>query len=238
MVDLNGQLRLHEQCRISTVHIGAEKLPVLIVDNFLGNPSILVEYAAQHCAFEGVSDNFYPGLRAPAPSIYCFALRAFLGEAMAQAFGLVGSEVSGELSHFSLVTTTPEKLNLLQRMPHFDNPNPKQLAVLHYLCGPEHGGTSFYRHRRTGFEFVDAPRSGAYSVAVREDLAKFGPPPAKYSCGDDAMFERIGSFDAAFNRVLVYRSIDLHNADIRPGFHFDPSPRSGRLTANTFFYYR
>jgi hypothetical protein len=54
-------------------------------------------------------------------------------------------------------------------MPHFDNPNPKQLAVLHYL---------------------------------------------------------------------VYRSIDLHSADIRPAFSFDAGPRSGRLTANTFFYYQ
>jgi hypothetical protein len=38
--------------------------------------------------------------------------------------------------------------------------------------------------------------------------------------------------------VLVYRSIDLHSADIRPGFRFDTNPRSGRLTANTFFYYQ
>ena len=28
------------------------------------------------------------------------------------------------------------------------------------------------------------------------------------------------------------------SADIGPGFRFDPDARSGRLTANTFFYYR
>jgi len=237
-MDLSGQLRLHERCLSTCERVGAERLPVIIVDNFLSNPEVLVEYAAQYCAFEGVSDTFYPGTRAPIPPIYSFALRAFLGEAIGAAFGLAGSRVTGELSHFSLVTTAPENLNVLQRMPHFDSPNPKQLAVLHYLCGPEHGGTSFYRHRRTGFEFVDASRSGVYADAVKVDLAALGSPPPQYICGDDAMYERIASFDAAFNRVLIYRSIDLHSADIRPGFPFIADPRSGRLTANTFFYYQ
>jgi len=52
------------------------------------------------------------------------------------------------------------------------------------------------------------------------------------------MFERTVSFAAAFNRVIVYRSINLHSADIGPAFAFDGNPRCGRLTANTFFYYR
>jgi Family of unknown function (DUF6445) len=236
--DLDGQLRLHERFQIATVRIGGEGLPVLVIDNFLSNPQILVDYASLHCGFEGVSDTFYPGSRAPAPPIYCFALRAFLGDAVGEAFGLTGSRVTGELSHFSLVTTPPGNLSVPQRMPHFDNTNPKQLAVLHYLCGSEHGGTSFYRHRRTRFEFIDDVRSPVYRSAVAEDLAALGPPPAKYICGDDPMFERIGGFAAAFNRVLIYRSIDLHSADIPPGYRLDSNPRTGRLTANTFFYYR
>ena len=238
MVDLDGQLRLHEGFRIESVRIGGEGLPVLVIDNFLSNPQILVEYAALHCRFESVSDAFYPGVRAPIPPIYCFALRAFLGDAIAQAFGLEGSGVTGELSHFSIVTTPPGKLSIPQRMPHFDTTNPKQLALLHYLCGPEHGGTSFYRHRRSHFECIDEVRRPVYGNAVTEDLAILGAPPARYICGDDPMFERIACFEAAFNRVLIYRSIDLHSADIRPGFHFDGNPRTGRLTANTFFYYR
>jgi hypothetical protein len=238
MVDLNGQFRLHERFQSAVVRVGGEELPVLIIDNFLDNPEILIEYAATHCAFESVSDTFYPGVRAPIPPIYCFALRAFLGGAIGEAFGLANSCVTGELSHFSLVTTVPESLSVPQRMPHFDNTNPKQLAVLHYLCDPEFGGTSFYRHRRTRFEFIDEVRRPVYTSAVREELASLAPLPAKYICGDDPMFERTASFTAAFNRVLVYRSIDLHSADIRPGFHFDTNPRSGRLTANTFFYYR
>jgi hypothetical protein len=137
-----------------------------------------------------------------------------------------------------LVTTLPAQLNPPQRMPHIDNTNPKQIAVLHYLCGPECGGTSFYRHRRTGFETIDQTRSTAYVAAVKEDVAAFGLPPPAYISNDDARYERIVAFPAAFNRVLIYRSMNLHSADIPPGYNFDVNPRTGRLTANTFFFFR
>jgi hypothetical protein len=238
VVDLNGKLRLHPEFKVSTLKIGIEQEPVIVVDHFLDDAQVLVDYAAAHCTFDSVSDAFYPGARATMPPIYCFALRAFLGGTIAKAFALEHSAVTAELSHFSLVTTLPEQLELVQRMPHFDNTNPKQLAVLHYLCPEEHGGTSFYRHRRTRYEFVDEPRKLPYSNAIDADLRDFGPPPARYICGDDAMFQRTHAFDAAFNRVLIYRSINLHSADIAPTFNFDPNPASGRLTANTFFYYR
>jgi Family of unknown function (DUF6445) len=238
MVDLNGKLRLHPGFAIRTIPISAGREVALIVDNFVSEPELLVEYAAAHSTFDAVSDNFYPGTRAPIPPIYCFALRAFLGAAIAEAFGLTNNALTGELSHFSLVTTQAEKLRVAQRMPHFDSHDPKQLALLHYLCEPSQGGTSFYRHLSTGFEFVDAPRKQIYAEALAADLARLGPPPAQYICGDDPLFARAATVSAAFNRVLIYRSINLHSADIGSGFEFSGNPRQGRLTANTFFYYR
>jgi uncharacterized protein DUF6445 len=238
MVDLNGKLRLHDDFKVSTVRIGEEHQPVVVVDNFLSSPELLIEYAASQSTFDTVADAFYPGNRAPIPSIYCFALRAFLGDVIGEAFGLQDSVVTGELSHFSMVLTAPQRLSIPQRMPHFDNCNPKQLALLHYLCDPKQGGTSFYRHRRTRFESVTEARKIPYGNALAADLRALGPPPARYICGDDAMFERIDSFAAAFNRVLIYRSITLHSADIGPTFVFDANPRSARLTANSFFFYR
>src|ERR1700683_648820 len=227
-VDLNGQLSLHPQFASAVVPIGAEGVSVLVVDNFLSRPQILVDYAAG-CAFEGVSDTFYPGVRAPIPAIYCFALRAFLGRLIAEAFGLASERIVGELAHFSLVTTPPANLSVPQRLPHIDSTNPGQLALLHYLCGPEHGGTSFYRHRRTRLEFVDHIRSAHYRQAMAEGLAAAGPPPPASSCGASPLFERPGAFAAAYNRLLVYRSINLQCADIVPRFRFDANARSGRL---------
>jgi hypothetical protein len=236
MLDLNGKLKLHERYAVSTIRLGAERQAVIVVDNFLSDPDLLVELAAES-PFDGVSDAFYPGCRAPIPPIYCFAIRAFLGNIIAEVFGLAAGNVTGELSHFSLVTTPPQKLNPVQRMPHYDTTNPKQLAVLHYLCAPEHGGTSFYRHRGTCFEFVDQARAQTYARAVAAELPTLGATAAKYICGDDARFERTYSVPAAFNRVIIYQSINLHSADIGAAFDFDANPRRGRLTANSFFFY-
>ncbi|HEY6452341.1 MAG TPA: DUF6445 family protein, partial [Steroidobacteraceae bacterium] len=145
---LDGKLALHPRFAPALARIGADGAPVIVIDNFLRQPAALIEYAAAHSVFEGVTDTFYPGVRAPIPPIYCFALRAFLGRFMAEAFDFGDSPVVGELAHFSLVTTPPARLNALQRMPHIDTTDPRQLAVLHYLCDGAHGGTSFYRHRR------------------------------------------------------------------------------------------
>jgi uncharacterized protein DUF6445 len=237
MLDLNGKLKLHDQCAVSTVRVGAENQIVIVVDNFLSSPELLVDLAAES-SFDGVSDAFYPGCRAPIPPIYCFALRAFLGGIIAEVFGLAAGNVTGELSHFSLVTTRPLNLKPVQRMPHYDTTNPKQLAVLHYLCDPQHGGTSFYRHRQTRFEFVDEARAHAYAGAVAAQLPDLNTTAATYICGDDARFERTCSIPAAFNRVLIYQSINLHSADIGAAFGFESNPRTGRLTANSFFFYR
>jgi len=52
MVELNGQLRLHPQFKITAVRVGSEELPVLVIDNFLSNPGILKEYAAAHSSVD------------------------------------------------------------------------------------------------------------------------------------------------------------------------------------------
>ena len=41
--------------------------------------------------------------------------------------------------------------------------------------------------------------------------------------------------EPVFNRVLIYRSMTLHSADIAEDFDFDPDPRTGRLTVNALF---
>ncbi len=237
MVDLNGKLRAHRELRSKVVRIGAERTPVLVIDDFLSDAQLLVDYAAAHSTFTSDPQTHYPGVRAPIPPIYAFAVRAFLGPLIRQAFGLGNSGVIRERADFSIVTTPPAALSVPQRMPHIDNTDPGHFAVLHYLCGPHDGGTSFYRHRASGFEAFDAGRLAAYGRILEAELAAFGPPPARYADGEDLRFERIAAFPAAFNRVLVYPGRNLHSADIAPDFRFDPDPRTGRLTANSFFYF-
>jgi hypothetical protein len=232
-MDLNGKLKLHPQFRHEVVRIGNDRAPVLVVDNFLSDPELLREYAFKLGVYTPGSAN-YPGLRSVVPEIYVHALRLFLLGMISPVFELENNQLVRAFSGFSLVTTTPEELNPIQRLPHFDSPDRKQIALLHYVCPPGKGGTAFYRHRSTGFEYVDETRLASYMNSVNEEF-KDGPPPARYVNESTAQYERITGFEPAFNRVLIYRSSTLHSADIAQDFDFDPDPRTGRLTVNALF---
>jgi len=233
-MDLNGKLKLHPECRHEVVRIGNDRAPVLVVDNFLSEPELLREYAFRLGVYTPGSAS-YPGVRSVVPEIYVHALRIFLLSIFSPVFGLENNQLVRAFSGFSLVTTSPEQLNLVQRLPHFDSPDRKQIALLHYICPPGKGGTAFYRHRRTGFEYVDETRLALYTDSVNAELRELGMPPARYVNASTAQFERIAGFEPVFNRVLIYRSSTLHSADIADDFDFDPDPRTGRLTVNALF---
>ena len=74
--------------------------------------------------------------------------------------------------HFSLVTTPPEKLDYLQRIPHVDSPFTNELAFIHYLFKADLGGTAFYRHRATDTS-TSMERKPEYLRVVEEE--KLGP---------------------------------------------------------------
>jgi hypothetical protein len=121
-----------------------------------------------------------------------------------------------------------------QRVPHFDSVDRDRYALLHYLCGPDKGGTSFYRHRRTGIESVTAENRDAYMKAVNSEVKERGMPPPCFIGGDTEQFERIAAYECRFNRILVYRGRNLHSVNTPPEFIPSANPRIGRLTVNTF----
>jgi Family of unknown function (DUF6445) len=209
---------------------GREQNPVLIVDQFMQDAQALIE-AAERCAFVDIGPT-YPGVRAPAPDAYAEATLNILGDLIAQVFG--ASCLEWDLCAFSMVTTPAAALTPLQRVPHFDGPEAERVAFLHYLCGPPHGGTSFYRHRATGFESVDASRMSAYRAALRAELAGAQAPEPGYAGANTALFERIGGCEAIFNRAIVYRGNTFHSGDILAGAPHIEDARRGRLTINAF----
>jgi len=217
--------------------VGREQEPVLVIDKVLAEPQALVEAAAA-ANFGAVKPggNFYPGLRTPAPKPYVRNLHAALRPVIAAAFGLPSEGMIKMSSALSLATLKPQELAPAQRLPHFDTADGGQIAVLHYLCGPEHGGTAFYRHRATGFETVTPGRLAAYVAALEAETAA-RPPAQDYIRGDTELFEQIGRVEAAFDRVAVYRSHLLHAGDMGPSPAFSSDARHGRLTANTFLFF-
>ena len=105
---------------------------------------------------------------------------------------------------------------------------------MHYLKGPETGGTAFYRHRRTGFEILTADRYEIYQRALKRDEEEFGPPPPEYICGDTDRYELIGKVDAQPDRLILYRGQALHSGWISNTLPLSSNPAQGRLTINMF----
>lgn len=221
----------HPDLRWTAEQVGIERAPLLIVDNFLAETERLIE-AASASVYLDVGP-IYPGVRAPAPEEYAEALVAILGPLIERVFD-APLEPELDLCAFSMVTAQPRELAVTQRIPHFDGVEPDRLAFLHYLCTPAHGGTSFYRHRSTGFESVDADRLDVYRQAFEADVRREGEPAAAYVDGDTPIFERIRSCEAVFNRILLYRGSALHSGNVSAAYNLEEDARTGRLTVNGF----
>ena len=225
-------LRPHESCQVRVDRIGREALPVVVIDNFLADAESLVEQAAQGTAFR-LSPEIYPGARTPIPSPYPLAVYLFLSELIRDVFDLGTLAMIDSRADYAVLTKRPHQVAPLKRVPHTDTADPNFIVLLHYLCDPKHGGTSFYRHRATGFESARDERMQAYITAVESELAQ--AEPDHYLVDSNDRFERIAGYDAVFNRALIYRGVYVHGADIGRDYAYDPDPRTGRLTANSSF---
>lgn len=215
--------------------IGHEREPIVVIDGFSSSPGMLVEQAATK-AFAPLGLH-YPGVRAPLAAQYLTERMDLLTRLLSDVFGLHNGADLLECN-YSIVTTPPLDLGPLQRLPHFDSDDPGRIAVLHYLCGPAHGGTGFYRHRSTGFETVSGSRLDDYASMLEADLARRGAPEPAYLRGDTALFEQTYRVDAAFNRLVIYRGWTLHSGLVPAGHGLAEDPRAGRLTINTFLQAR
>jgi hypothetical protein len=152
---------------------------------------------------------------------------------IAETFGLTdGFDVDESL--FALLTTPPQELTFWQRLPHTDGTRTPKLAALLYLCNSEYGGTNFYRHRSTGYEWIDGSRLQAYRDALDADLMATGLPQVRHLYEDGPVYEIAAHFDAVYNRMLIYSGRLLHCAVPGPTELLVEDPRRGRLTLNSF----
>jgi len=188
--------------------IGTEKMPLVLIENFFPEPQALME-DAQKRKFTANAP-YFPGIRAAIPNAYFTPLQRGLSYLLSNIFQYK-SGLELQEAHYSLTTTPASDLKLMQRLPHVDGGNDMKLALLHYLCGSEHGGTSFYKQIRTGFETISRQRFNEYEAAVVRHHV-----------------------EAKFNRAVMYFGLNLHAITIgkKP---LSNEPMSGRLTINSFF---
>lgn len=225
-------MQLHPEFSCRVDHVGNEKQPVLIIDNFLSDPLFLREFCVRYLTLNKV-DGLYPGLRASAPENYIQLIHYYLRDSIHSIFSIDDSMVKHVKADYSMVLTPVDQLKLAQCVPHYDSLISSELAAVHYLCGSDKGGTSLYRHRETGFEYVDSSRAAIYTERLKSEISSTAYPQ-RYMNGSNQLFEQIASYEALFNRMIIYRCTSLHSGNIAPEFSFDANPRTGRLTINTF----
>jgi hypothetical protein len=226
--------RLHPNFSYRIDRVGIEQEPVLVIDNFLDHADTLIDFAERFGQFNQVRNaSGYPGVQAWAPEIYIHALYYHLQDIMFETFAIKVEEISNIKTNFSMVTTPASHLKPIQSIPHYDSTRRSELAAVHYLCTPDKGGTSLYRHRSTGYESIDVSRVDGYEKIAHKEMES-PQCKEKYMNGNNDFFEKIASYDAEFNRIIMYRCTSLHSGNIASDFTFDANPRTGRLTLNTF----
>lgn len=226
------ELTLNPEMKINKLSIGTEKAPLLVIDNFINQADELVNHASQRNFVK--NSPFYPGIRAEAPQRYQTLLIDDFKDTLIEFFQLQREQLSLQICHYSLVTTPAKELKLLQRIPHFDSLDKAGLASVHYLFKKNLGGTSFYRHKKTQFEYIDENRKLDYFRSLESENGTGNIPASGYINGDTALFEKIAQQDGVFNRIIFYRRNSLHSGSISEHFIPDNNPRTGRLSINSF----
>lgn len=220
----------NDRAEAKLLRIGRRGIAVVRIDNVLRDPQSVAAlgFAQSYGEDRG---NLYPGLRAAMPESFSIALRSWLTPIL-QRSGMLedGEMIHRDSSYFSIVTTPSRDLLPIQRIPHYDSTDPKLLALVIYLCDTRFSGTTFYRHRRTGYEEITEATRENYQIALDHDMRVYGPPSREYMNGDNRLFEVIHSNELKFNSASVYPGRVLHAGTIEK--HFEaPQDKSGwRLT--------
>lgn len=223
--------------RPELLRFGKEQTPVVVIDEFSGCIDEICALAEALAPYPALKDSYYPGLRrviSPADetaSAYVERTCEDAGQFIAGAFEVDSFKLIE--ASFSIVTTVPSQLSPPQRAPHFDSPDPRYMALLHYLRVPEGTGTAFYRQRSTGIERVCEENICRF-VTTAEREAALLRDDSGYITASDAFFEQIGAVEAVQDRLLIYQGGLLHSGIIPQTMSFSTDPREGRLTANLF----
>jgi Family of unknown function (DUF6445) len=209
-----GMFAFNPNASVSSTRVGRSPITVTVADGVLLRPQQLAEFGLG-LKFVEDDSNLYPGIRARVPAEFSRPFHRWLNRALHDAGVLQQSSyVDDDASFFSIVNKNRANLLPLQRIPHYDSADPKVFAAVIYLFDRANSGTSFYRHRTTGYEIIGDDNKDSYKTALNRNMKTFGPPAREYSNGSSTLFERMHSVDSAFNRIVIYSGNVLHAADI------------------------
>ncbi|MDC0603017.1 DUF6445 family protein [Aliiglaciecola sp.] len=218
--------------KVEVTYIGSRQTPVIVADNFLDSVEGLLQHAGDMSSFTRQQTDYYPGARKPLPQAYEQTVKHWVESALPNILSHSQVTVDVTLCAMSLTNQSPDTLIPIQRIPHFDTPDPNQWALVHYLCAESFGGTGFFKHIRSGFETITEANQKSYFRTLADDASVSGVPRAQYLQGSNDLFDMLHSVEAKMNRLVMYPSNLLHSGLIK---NWQAStPQNGRLTANAF----
>ncbi|MEP1384453.1 MAG: DUF6445 family protein [Paraglaciecola sp.] len=217
--------------------IGVEQTPIIVIDDFAIDLDEIKSMAYHSQEFTQVErgQSMYPGVRVKLPKEYVVDVLTPLQSLIRQTYTIPPIlRMKPMLYVYSLVSTQPKDLTLLQRMPHFDTFRPYYFAALHYLNDAPFGATAFFRHKPTGFEKITPDREQTYYQSAKQFVHENGEPPQEYFVNSNDHFECYDKVEYKPNRLVLYPGCLLHSILIDKDTDIDPNPKTGRLTANVF----
>lgn len=226
----------NENLNVDVQHLGQSREPLLSIDDFTAMPQSLIDFAANKAEWSDMPPGGYPGQRAALPSDYVRETLQRLDPIIRDRLFAKPMKLDRFECSLSMVTKTPAELADQQKLPHIDIARGGRVAILHYLCGSQFGGTAFFRQKSTGLEQVPPESRTRFLEARATDLKKLNASdsfPNKETRG----YDQIGQTEVAFNRLVIYRSFTLHSGIIGDSSLLSKDPRTGRLTANFFVDY-
>lgn len=221
---------LNQSASVERVQHEDREIDVYVVDGFLQDPELLLDYARSCAYFGKVGDDrtAYPGIRDRLPKPYERAMEKIV----ALVYGTQNFSIHRCM--LSLTTLDPGQLRTPQKMPHVDAFDDDQYAAVHYLCAAPHGGTAFYRYRQKNLvRLRDTDRH-----VVEEMLQGVRDNPEEhrgYLVGDTSLFKQEVLIEAKFNRLILYPSNLLHCAQMSSPDSYESDVSRGRLSVASFF---
>jgi hypothetical protein len=209
-----GMFAFNPNANVSSARVGECPIAVTVADNVLLHPQRLAEFGWGQNFLED-DGNLYPGVRARVPAEFSRPFHVWLDRTL-HCTGVweEGCHIKNDASFFSIVNKSRANLLPLQRIPHYDSTDPRVFAAVIYLFDRTNSGTSFYRHRTTGYEKIGVDNADNYKIALNRNMKNLGPPAREYTNGSTDLFERTHSVESAFNRIVIYSGNVLHAADI------------------------
>ncbi|RYG06887.1 MAG: hypothetical protein EOO07_28415 [Chitinophagaceae bacterium] len=228
---------INTNAAVTISHVGNENTPVICMDDFLLDLDFLKQHAVDNAQFYKEPKSSYPGLRAALPLEFLRLVSSLIAQPIRNIFHIPDKyHEFVARSDYSLITSPPEILRPVQKIPHADSARIGDFAILLYVNDGDFGGTSFYRHKATGIELRTDYHEKRSWNSVNRFIHEYENKNIGFINGSDAHYERISGIAYKANRLVIYPTTLLHSGDLTLKAIND-DPITGRLTMNVMMVF-